>query len=73
MTVTLAALQAAYGHRWELILANGRWYGVRFCWQHCQDPLHGSRHILLANGLEALEKRLAAVELGAQGLVDGAR
>ncbi len=58
MSGTLAALQAVYGRRWEIFCSLGRWYAVQSCWQSCRDPLHGSRHILLANSLDDLAARL---------------
>ncbi|WP_214326655.1 hypothetical protein [Nonomuraea sediminis] len=58
MSVTLAGLQGVYGRHWEIFCSLGRWYAVQFCWRKCRDPLHGSRHILLAGSLEALAARL---------------
>lgn len=60
MSVTPGALQAMYGRRWEIFCSLGRWYAVQVCWRSCRDPLHGSRHILLANSLDELAARLRA-------------
>lgn len=58
----LLALLSRYGHVWEVIpVIHGRWYAVRrHCWRLCSDPVHAFSHILFADSLADLERRLEA-------------